>query len=305
MSSIPVVGFGTYQAKDPALLEAAVIHAVTVAGVRHIDTAWSYENEAVIGGALAKVFAAGQIKREDLFITTKLSNYRHQPEAVEPACRIQLERLGVSYLDLYLMHWPLAFAPIPGVESHGAKVPDVKILPIDILDTWKAMEKLVELGLVRNLGVSNFSVEMLERLHFDAKIQPVTNQVEMNLYQQQAALLNYMQWRGGLTLTAYSPLGQGKIGPFEVTMLEDPVLKEVAQEVGKTPAQVALKLLIKLSPLVRIIPKSVTPSRISENVALDFDLTPAQIEKLKVRDRNVRSSDPFKNWGVDVFSLGH
>jgi diketogulonate reductase-like aldo/keto reductase len=113
-----------------------------------------------------------------------------------------------------------------------------------------------------------------------------------------------MEWRGNLTVTAYSPLGQSKIGPFGVQLLEDPVLKEVAQEVGKTPAQVALKLLIKLSPVVRIIPKSVTPSRISENVALDFDLTPEQIRKLKGRDRNVRSSDPFKNWGVDVFSLG-
>jgi diketogulonate reductase-like aldo/keto reductase len=167
------------------------------------------------------------------------------------------------------------------------------------------MEHLVDLGLVRNLGVSNFSIEMLERMRFNCRIQPITNQVEMNLYQQQAAMINYMEWRGNLALTAYSPVGQNKIGPFGVTVLEDPVLKEVAQEVGKTPAQVALKLLIKISPVVRIIPKSVTPERISENVALDFDLSSVQIEKLKARDRNVRSSDPFKNWGVDVFSLGH
>jgi aldehyde reductase len=305
MASFPTLGLGTFQAKDPELLESAVIYAVEVTGVRHIDTAWSYENESIIGSALSKIFSKGTIKREDLFLTTKLSNYRHQPEAVEPACRIQLQRLGVDYLDLYLMHWPVAFAPIPGVESHGVKLPDVKILHIDILETWAAMERLVDLGLVRNLGVSNFSIEMLERLRFNAKIQPITNQVEMNLYQQQAALINYMEWRGGLVLTAYSPLGQNKIGPFGVALLEDPVLKEVAEEVGKTSAQVALKFLTKVSGVVKIIPKSVTPARISENAGLDFELTQEQVAKLKARDRNVRSSDPFVNWGVDVFSLGH
>jgi diketogulonate reductase-like aldo/keto reductase len=305
MAAFPTLGFGTYQAKDPAQLEAAVIYALEVAGVRHIDTAWSYENEAVIGGALSKVFAKGTIKREDLFLTTKLSNYRHQPEAVEPACRIQLERLGVAYLDLFLMHWPVAFAPIPGVETNVVKLPDVKILPIDILDTWAAMERLVDLGLVRHIGVSNFSIEMLERLRFNSRIQPITNQVEMNIYQQQAALIHYMEWRGNLLLTAYSPLGQNKTGPFEVTLLDDPVLREVAQEIGRTTAQVALKFLVKLSTIVKIIPKSVTLARISENYALDFDLTVEQVERLKARDRNIRTSDPFKNWGVDVFSLGH
>jgi aldehyde reductase len=304
MATFPTLGLGTLQAKDPEQLEAAVIYALEVVGIRHIDTAWSYENEAFIGSALSKVFAKGAIKREELFLTTKLSNYRHQPEAVEPACRLQLERLGVAYLDLFLMHWPLAFAPIPGVESHGVKVPDVKILPIDILDTWAAMERLVDLGLVRYIGVSNFSIEMLERLRFNSRIQPITNQVELNLYQQQAALINYMEWRGNLVLTAYSPLGQNKIGPFGVPMLEDPVLKEIAQEIGKTTAQVALKFLTKLSPIVKIIPKSVNPVRISENNALDFDLTVEQVEKLKGRDRNNRFFDPFKTWGVDVFSLG-
>jgi aldehyde reductase len=302
--SIPPLGLGTYQARDAEVLESAVAYAIEVAGVRHIDTAWSYENEAIIGRALAKVFAKGAVRREDLFLATKLSNYRHQPDAVEPACRAQLARLGVRYLDLFLVHWPLAFAPVPGVESHGIMVPDVVVLPIDVLDTWAAMERLVDLGLVRSIGVSNFSIEMLERMRFSCRIQPATNQVEMNLYQQQAALVHYLEWRGGILLTAYSPLGQGKARPFGVPLLEDPVLGEVAEETGKTAAQVALAFLIQLSPVVRVIPKSVTPARISENAALDFKLSEAQIARLKARDRNIRTFDTMKAWGVDVFSLG-
>jgi aldehyde reductase len=269
---IPPIGLGTLAAKDPAVLEAAIIYAVEIAGIRHIDTAFSYDNESFIGAALSKILTKGVVKREDLFITSKLSNYHHDPADVELACRTQLERLGLTYLDLYLMHWPIAFAPIPGVATQALKVPDVKVIRIDILDTWAAMERLQDAGLVRNIGVSNFSMEMLERLRFNARIQPITNQVEMNLYQQQAALRNYLEWRGGITLTAYTPFG--KSTPFGVKQLEDPVLTEVADAVGKTPAQVTLRFLLALSPIVRVIPKSVTLERINENAELDFELTP-------------------------------
>jgi diketogulonate reductase-like aldo/keto reductase len=144
-----------------------------------------------------------------------------------------LERLGVTYLDLNLIHWPIEFAPIPVVATHCVKVPDVKAISIDILKTWVMMENLVNLGLVRSIGVSNFSIETLERLRFNGRIQPVTNQVEFNLYQQQAALRHYLEWGGGITLTGYTPLR--KATPFDVKRLEDPALLEVAQEIGKTP----------------------------------------------------------------------
>jgi aldehyde reductase len=305
MAGIPLVGLGTFLAKDSKSLEAAVEYALEVAGVRHIDTAWSYENESFIGHALSRVLSKGTVKREDLFITTKLSNYKHAPEEVERACRTQLKRLNVSYLDLFLMHWPVAFAPIPGVQSHAVRVPRVKILRIDILDTWAAMERLVDIGLVRHIGVSNFSIEMLERMRFNCRIQPMVNQVEMHLYQQQEALVNYAEWRKDLLITAYSPLARNRVGPFGVKCLEDPVLKGVASQVGRTPAQVILKFLTALSPSIRVIPKSVTPARIRENMALDFELTAEQSQRLRTRDRAWRTSDPFKSWGVDLLSLGH
>jgi aldehyde reductase len=167
------------------------------------------------------------------------------------------------------------------------------------------MEKLVELGLTRKIGVSNFSIEMLERMEFSerVKIQPYVNQVEHSIYLQQLALIQYLE-RRKIHLTSYSSLGQHTIGPFGVYYYEDEVAVEIAKEIGKTPAQVILKFCLQLSPIVNIIPKSVTPSRIKENFELNFQLNEEQINKLKKRNRSWRFIDPLKYFGYDLFSIG-
>jgi diketogulonate reductase-like aldo/keto reductase len=303
---MPKIGLGTFQATDPTELEKAITYAIEDAGYRHIDTAHYYSNEEFIGNALQKVFAKGKVKREDLFITTKLTNFNHRPERVEPALRASLKKLQLSYVDLYLVHWP--HAHVPSDDPDKPLLVDDKTVKenIDIITTWKAMEDVYKKGLTKKIGVSNFSIEMLERMEYsdDVTIQPYTNQVEHNLYLQQGTLIKYLEGRN-ILLTSYSPIGNNRVGPFGVKLFEDPALVEIAKEVKKTPAQVALKFLLDLSPIVRIIPKSVTPSRIKENIELDFELSAEQIKKLKARNKMHRGVDPFIFDHIDSLSLGH
>jgi diketogulonate reductase-like aldo/keto reductase len=274
---IPEIGFGTYLVQDPAQTESSIIAAIE-AGYRHIDTAAFYQNEEIIGQALQKVFQKGTVKSQDLFITTKLYETNHRPERVEKAFLNSLQNLKLDYLDLYLIHWPHAFVPSDDILIPALKDGKPIFEHIDILDTWKELEKLVEKGLTRKIGVSNFSIEMLERMEFSpqVKIQPYTNQVEHNIYLQQSALIAYLE-RRKIYLTSYSPLENQRKGPFGVFLIEDPVLIEIAKEIGKNPAHVALKFLLQISPIVRIIPKSVTPIRILENFQLNFELSSSQI----------------------------
>jgi diketogulonate reductase-like aldo/keto reductase len=251
--------------------EAAFIYAVEERGYRYIDTAHVYQNEEVIGRALAKIFAKGVIKRSDLWITTKLWNFNRRPGLVEPALRDSLGRLGLEYVDLYLIHWPVSVPPQPGGEWFPRAPDGTPVIEhVDILDTWGAMESLVGLGLTRHIGVSNFSIEMLERMQLSSRvtIQPYTNQVETSVYNQQWAMIRYLETHQG-RLTCWSPLCNAQKGPFGVPLLEDPV---VGAEVGRTPGQVALRYLLQLSPIINVIPKSVTPTRIAENFDVDrFD----------------------------------
>jgi diketogulonate reductase-like aldo/keto reductase len=196
MLDIPAIGLGTLWASDPVKLEAAIIYAIEEAGYRYIDTARAYQNEDVIGTALQKIFEKGKIKREDLFITTKLACIDRRPERVEPAIRESLGKLQLSYIDLYLIHHPIACVP-QGDGNVFPRTPDGNLITehVDILDTWEAMEKLVSLGLTKRIGVSNFSIEMLERMEFSdrVRIQPYANQVEHSLYLQQDALISYVE----------------------------------------------------------------------------------------------------------------
>jgi diketogulonate reductase-like aldo/keto reductase len=304
--SIPPIGLGTWQATDPAALEAALTYAIEEAGYRYIDTAQAYENESVIGETLAKIFAKGTIKRSDLFITTKLWATERRPEYVEPACRASLSRLKLDYLDLYLIHVPIAF---PHQESgvlfprdgNGSPILEV----VDILDTWTAMETLVDKGLTKHIGVSNFSIEMLERMEFSprVKIQPYANQVEHSIYNQQVAMVEYLT-RRKIYLTSWSSFGSGQTGPFGVPLLQDPVLLEVAAEVKRAPGQVALRYLLQLSPYVNAIPKSVTPARIKENFELDFVLSEEQRARLKARNQAWRIHNGRQFFGCDFYAIG-
>lgn len=269
---IPAIGLGTWKA-EKGKVGQAVAYAVKQAGYRHIDCAAIYENEAEIGEAL------GKLHRDELFVTSKLWNTEHHPDRVEKACRRTLADLKLDYLDLYLMHW-------------GIAQPE----PIPIQTTWAAMEKLLDKGLVKSIGVANFTTMMLVDLLTYARIKPTVNQIEIHPYNSQVELVEYCQ-RLGITVTAYSPLGSWR---GKQVLLSDPVVKEIAQEQQKTPAQVLIKWSLQRGLVV--IPKSTTPERIAENIdVFDFELTPGQMTRINGLNKNQRIIDPIEWWGIPYF----
>jgi 2,5-diketo-D-gluconate reductase A len=248
------LGFGVFQvpAKET---ERAVAEALAV-GYRHIDTAAAYRNEGPVGEA---IHASG-LPRDEVFVTTKCWNDHQGYEQAKRACRASLERLQLSHLDLYLIHWP--------VPAHDL-----------YLETWKAFIELQAEGLVRSIGVSNFEAEHLERVIAQTGVTPAINQVELHPHFQQVGLRREHERLGVLT-EAWSPLGQG----LELT---DPVIVEIAQEHGKTPAQTIIRWHLQLGNVV--IPKSVTPSRIRENFdVFDFELGDEQMARIDALDAGKR-----------------
>ena len=297
---IPRVAFGTYLLGDDSSIFEPIRYAIEDAGYRHIDCAEFYLNEPAVGEALEKVWANGKVKREEVWITSKVWNHHHRPEDVETACKRSLQNLKLDYLDLYLIHWPVAFVktdnddPMPKNEKGEVMVDE----SVSIIDTWKAMEKLVEEGLVKHIGVSNFSIELLEKMRFskDVKIQPYCNQVECNLYMQQEALRNYCEKRG-LWLEAYAPLGSGHWEEDgSPNLLGDPVLNEIAKETGKPAGTIELNFLKQLSTRMVVLVKSKTTSRILSNIE-DFHLSDEQMQKLVACERCFRFINPQKSWG--------
>jgi 2,5-diketo-D-gluconate reductase A len=251
---VPQLGFGVFQV-PPKETEVAVAEALS-AGYRHIDTAAAYRNEGGVGQALR----ASGIDRDELFVTTKCWNDDQGYEQAKRACRASLERLELSHLDLYLIHWP--------VPAHDRYV-----------ETWKAFVELQQEGLVRSIGVSNFEPEHLERVIAETGVTPAINQVELHPHFQQVGLRREHERLGVLT-EAWSPLGQG-------LELDDPAIVEVAQAHGKTPAQTIIRWHLQLGNVV--IPKSVTPERIRENFeVLDFELSGEQMDAIAALDAGTR-----------------
>lgn len=302
---IPRIALGTYALGDDEKINEPIRYAIEELGYRHLDCAEFYLNEKAVGTALKHVFDNGKVKREDIWVTSKIWNHHHRPEDVEKCCRQSLKDLQLDYLDLYLIHWPCTFAdtpdnnPMPFDEATGKMKIDNNR---SVLDMWPEMEKLVSSGLVKHIGVSNFSIELLERFRFDprVKIQPYCNQVECNLYMQQEALRMYCEFRG-MYLECYSPLGSGSWKQKgQPNLLGDPVLCEVANEIGRTPGAVELKFLLQLSPKIVILPKSSNPTRQKENICLDFTLNDDQMERLKKCERCYRYIHDARDWGVNV-----
>ena len=230
--AMPQLGFGVWQVPD-AQAEQSVALALK-AGYRSIDTAMLYRNEEGTGRAVH----ASDVPREDLFITTKLWNSDHGHDNTLRAFDESMARLGLDYLDLYLIHWP-----VPAQDLY--------------LETWKAFEELLTEGRVRAIGVSNFPVDHLQRLIDNAEVVPAVNQIELHPYLAQAELRAFHAVHG-IATEAWSPLGQGR------GLLDDPALAPIAAKHGKTPAQVVIRWHLQLGNVV--IPKSVTPSRITENI---------------------------------------
>ena len=275
---MPALGFGTL-IPDAATTISATRDALK-AGYRHFDAAERYRNEREVGEALRVERAAGGIAREDIFITTKLWNSNHRPERVRPAFEASLERLGIDYLDLYLIHTPFAFQP--GEEQdprdeNGAVIYDKDVT---LLDTWRAMEDLVDQGKCRAIGLSDIDLGKLRPLYEAARIKPSVVQIEAHPYLPETELLEFCQ-EHGIVFLAFAPLGHGiRPGP-----LEDPVIAQIAARTGMTPAQVLLAWAIQRGGALLTTPK--TEARAREN--FDVSALPAdafeEINRIETRQR--------------------
>ncbi len=277
---MPLLGLGTWRAK-PDEVYGAVVEAVR-AGYRHIDCAAIYGNEKEVGKALHDLFAQGIVSRDELFVTSKLWNSCHAPEDVEPALMRTLSDLGLDYIDLYLIHWPIAFRKGVSMPRSAADLVSLEEIPLEA--TWEIMEDMATKKLARHIGVSNFGIEALERVQSNACRFPEMNQIEVHPYLQQNRLVDYC-YRHGIAVTAYSPLGSRSNA-----ILEDAVLRDIARKHGCTPAQVVLAWLMGRE--IVAIPKSVHPDRIRENFgALDVSLDVDDRMRIASLDRDARITD--------------
>ena len=271
---IPALGCGTL-VTDLATTKEVTLDALA-AGFRHFDCAERYRNEQQVGEALQQA----KIAREDLFITTKLWNTNHRPERVAPAFEASLKRLGLTYLDLYLIHTPYAFQPGDNQDPRDAKGNVIYDKGVTLLDTWRALENLVDGRKCRAIGLSDISLNDLIPLYESARIKPSVIQVESHPYLPELELLEFCKERG-IVLLAFAPLGHG----MRPGLLEDPVILSIATQLGKTPAQVLLAWAVQRGTAFLTTPK--TSSRAREN----FDISPLPeeafnaINKIPTRQR--------------------
>ena len=287
---IPSLGLGTWKSSRGEVY-TAVKEAISI-GYRHIDCAPAYDNEAEVGAAVSEALQAGTVTREDLWITSKLWNNAHEPAEVLPALQRTLQDLRLDYLDLFLIHWPVAFKA--GVDFPRRREDWIPLAEVPTLATWQAMEECVGRGLVRHIGVCNFSVKKLDALRRQASIPPAMDQVELHPYLQQQALSHYCR-ENGILLTAYSPLGSGDRPKGlkktdEPVLLQDPVIRDIAEKHRCTPGQVLLAWALHKD--IVAIPKSVNPQRLRENfAAADLALDNADMAAIAALDRGYRYVD--------------
>jgi aldehyde reductase len=275
---VPALGFGTL-IPDPTVTITATRDALN-AGFRHFDCAERYRNECEVGEALRAGLAAKGIAREDIFVTTKLWNSNHRPERVEPAFEASLDRLKLKYLDLYLIHTPFAFQPGDDQDPRDKNGNVIYDKGVTLLETWRAMESLVDRGRCRAIGLSDVGLKELLPIYESARIKPAVVQVESHPYLPETELLEFCKEKGVVFL-AFAPLGHG----MKPGLLEDPVISAIATRIGKTVAQVLLAWAVQRGTAVLTTPK--TASRAKEN--FDISALPEdalnEINRIQTRQR--------------------
>jgi diketogulonate reductase-like aldo/keto reductase len=257
--AIPAVGFGTL-IPDPVATKQATKTALEV-GFRHLDCAERYRNEAAVGDAMRETFKAGRIRRDDVFVTTKLWNTNHRPERVRPAFDASRGRLQVDYVDCYLIHTPFAFRPGDDPDPRDERGQVIYDSGVTLVDTWRALERLVDDGQCKSIGLSDITLDKLQEIVAAARIKPAVVEVESHPYLPEWDLLDYCR-QHGIVLLAFAALGHG----MEPRLLDDPVIVGIAQRLGKTPAQVVLAWAVQRG--TAFLTTSVTPGRIRENFEL-------------------------------------
>jgi len=287
---MPAFGLGTWKSK-PGEVKKAVIAAIK-AGYRHIDCAPIYGNEKEVGEGIAECLSNGDVERKDLWITSKLWNDSHKPEHVKPALQKTLDDLELEYLDLYLIHWPVAF-------EHGTTFPEddsgfIALSDLPVTETWKGMEVVRDEGLTGHIGVSNFSVKKLKQIIDNCETKPQMNQVELHPHLQQQDLVDFCH-KHDIHVTSYSPLGSmdrpeqmKKEG--EPIPLENEKIKQIAQEHNASPAQVLIAWALERG--TSVIPKSTNEKRIKENYdAQNIELSSEEMAAIKELDQGKRIVD--------------
>jgi aldehyde reductase len=275
---VPALGFGTLIPDHAATITAT--RDALEAGFRHFDCAERYQNEREVGEALQAGLAAEGIAREDLFVTSKLWNTNHRPDRVEPAFEASLDRLRLNSLDLYLIHTPFAFQPGDDQDPRDQNGNVLYDHDVTLLDTWKAMERLVDRGRCRAIGLSDITLDKLKPLYESARIKPAAVQVEAHPYLPETELLEFCK-QNDIVFLAFAPLGHG----IRPGLLEDPVILAIAARVGKTSAQVLLAWAVQRGTALLTTPR--TAARAREN----FDISPlpgdalAEINRIQTRRR--------------------
>ncbi len=300
-SEMPSVGLGFWKIEKHRTAEVA--RSAIKLGYRHLDCASDYGNEAEAGEGIEAAIREGICSREDLWVTSKLWNTFHRAEHVGQAVRRSLKDLRLDYLDLYLIHFPISLAYVPMELRyppgwfHNPEAPKPAMLPdpVPIAETWGAMERLVDEGLVREIGVSNFGTSLIRDVLSYCRTRPSVLQVESHPYLVQPKLMEYCR-RESIATTAFSPLGAPSYIPIGMataadSVLEDPAVQEIAKSIARTPAQVVLRWGVQRGTAV--IPKSSSEAHLIENLALfDFELNDAQMNIISGLDRNQRFNDP-------------
>ena len=275
---IPAVGFGTL-IPDAAVAISATRDALE-AGFRHFDCAELYRTEREVGEALQAGLAAGGLAREDIFVTTKLWNNNHRPERVEPAFAASLDRLRLNYLDLYLIHTPFAFQPGDELNPRDQNGNVLYDHEVTLLDTWKAMESLVDHGKCRTIGLSDITLNELVSIYESARIKPAVVEVEAHPYLPENELLEFCKQKG-IVFLAFAPLGHGA----RPGLLEDPVISAIAARVGKTPAQVLLAWALQRGTAFLTTPKTAARAQENFNISALPEDALEEINRIQTRQR--------------------